>query len=584
MSTCYLDAEDEITGAISKLRDVQDRQTILVLPSGSRIATSRINFRLLAREATERGTEILVVSDEHGARALAISAGLPAYDSVASAEAALAEFQEQDGRLAAQTGRSAPAQVLPPAGPSVPAVPSAVPEQTRVLPAADDAAMAVAASTAAPVDKTRVLPAPPAASTTVSVRPPAQPRQQARPATGLDASPATAPAGPRLRRRRLGLAPLMAVALLLLLVAGAAYAGYVLLPTATISVQPHVQTLGPLEMTLVADPGVAVPDALEGVVPAQRLDVPLSVRGTFAATGSQVSQSRATGRVRFRSENTLFDVPIPAGTRVSTRSGEAFETTRSVTLERASFETGPSAADAPVRAVRAGPRGNVAADTIARVPESLSAALVSVRNAQPTGGGIREELTVVTDEDYDNAYDTLLQRLPDELQRRLGDPATTPRGLTLFPDSARTVDPRPDQSAGDLVETTGAFFSLSVEATATVLAVNEALVDQVVLERISGQVPAGATMQPESIDSERSAGTVTGDTVAYAVSAAARTYRLPDREALLSQVRGKSVSEAEAIMARYGSAQLSVWPEFIDRLPDQISRINLTILSPGENP
>jgi hypothetical protein len=170
------------------------------------------------------------------------------------------------------------------------------------------------------------------------------------------------------------------------------------------------------------------------------------------------------------------------------------------------------------------------------------------------------------------------------LQRRLGDPATTPRGLTLFPDSARTVDPRPDQSAGDLVETTGAFFSLSVEATATVLAVNEALVDQVVLERISGQVPAGATMQPESIDSERSAGTVTGDTVAYAVSAAARTYRLPNREALLSQVRGKSVSEAEAIMTRYGSAQLSVWPEFIDRLPDQISRINLTILSPGENP
>jgi hypothetical protein len=37
-------------------------------------------------------------------------------------------------------------------------------------------------------------------------------------------------------------------------------------------------------------------------------------------------------------------------------------------------------------------------------------------------------------------------------------------------------------------------------------------------------------------------------------------------------------------MAQYGSAELSVWPEFIDRLPDQISRINLTILTPGENP
>ena len=75
MSVSYLDVADEITDAVTRLRAANDKRVILVLPPGSRIGTSRINFRLLLREAQQHGVSLDVVSGEPGVRALAASAG-----------------------------------------------------------------------------------------------------------------------------------------------------------------------------------------------------------------------------------------------------------------------------------------------------------------------------------------------------------------------------------------------------------------------------------------------------------------------------------------------------------------------------
>ena len=51
----YLDAEDEITSAATRIRQAKDKRVGLVIPYGSRVATSRINFKLLSREAMVSG-------------------------------------------------------------------------------------------------------------------------------------------------------------------------------------------------------------------------------------------------------------------------------------------------------------------------------------------------------------------------------------------------------------------------------------------------------------------------------------------------------------------------------------------------
>ena len=81
-SIVYLDVDDEITSAANRIRHVTEMRVALVLPAGSRLATSRINFRLLAREAQTHAHDLFIVAPEAATRALAASAGLAVYATV----------------------------------------------------------------------------------------------------------------------------------------------------------------------------------------------------------------------------------------------------------------------------------------------------------------------------------------------------------------------------------------------------------------------------------------------------------------------------------------------------------------------
>ncbi len=89
MAVWYLDNDAEITDAVARLRGTSDEQVIFVVPPGSRIATGRINFKLLLREAESRAKAMAVVSADEQVRALATSAGVLAVATVDLAQAAL---------------------------------------------------------------------------------------------------------------------------------------------------------------------------------------------------------------------------------------------------------------------------------------------------------------------------------------------------------------------------------------------------------------------------------------------------------------------------------------------------------------
>ena len=65
----YLDTEDEITTAASRIRGAGTPRVGLFVPFGSRVSTSRINFRLLAREALEAGRRLDILAPDASARA-----------------------------------------------------------------------------------------------------------------------------------------------------------------------------------------------------------------------------------------------------------------------------------------------------------------------------------------------------------------------------------------------------------------------------------------------------------------------------------------------------------------------------------
>lgn len=538
MAVVYLEVDDEITGAIARIRAIRDGEAVIVVPAGSRVATSRINFKLLAREGSERRLNIVSVSDEPQVRALAISAGLPAYDSINAAEQALATFREQDRRLAERLSPTATA-VLP-----TPLVrPQTSDEHVRsampvmVLPAAADAGASAAAT------RTRER-----------------------------------------TRRRVPVAPLLVVGLLVILLAGVGYGAYVLLPTASITIRPAANQIRTPPFSVTADPNVAVADPSSGLIPAQTVTVPLHVAGQFPSTGVDAHDLRAAGSVRFHSENTLNAVPIPAGTVVSTRDGVDFATQDDVTLPKASFATGPTQLDVAVRAVKGGTKGNVDAGAITVVPAALSLQLVSVANRDPTSGGKHVEDQIVSQDDYDGAVASLNTQLEAALATALADPQSVPRGLAVFAQTAQLGATHLDQPASALVGSVVSGFSLALDSTAQVTAVDESLIDDVAADRLRSVLEPGQTLVSDDIGATHDAGTVVGKTIVFNVVATGLAYVAPEAHALVAAVQGKSVADARKELVSYGSADISVWPEFVDHLPDQPARISVTVVAPSPVP
>jgi len=372
---------------------------------------------------------------------------------------------------------------------------------------------------------------------------------------------------------------------LLLLLAGVGYGAYLFLPTANITIQPSTTTLAPSPFTVVADPNVAVSDVDAGVVPAQRLEIPVSVSGEFLATGVDTRETRATGTVRFRSENTVGAVPVIEGTVVATADGIQFETTQAASVPVADFATStPGTVDVPVRAVRAGPAGNVEANAITEVKANLAAQLVGVRNPDPTDGGRRIDVRVVKEADWNEAIVILDGQLERALAAKLNDPATTPRGLRMFFESAQTGRPELSAQQETIVGTEAESFDLTMSSIATVTAVNEGLVDELAETRLKAGLGVDQQLVGDEVDVRHSEGNVVVETVEYEVSPSALVFTEPDIPSLRNAVRGKSIPEARSILEPYGMVDISMWPEFVDRLPDQTARISLVVVTPSAAP
>jgi hypothetical protein len=574
----YLDVDDEITSAAARVRAAGERQVALVIPYGSRLATSRINFRLLAREAQARGRDLAIVAGDAATRALAASAGLPAHASVADYETAAAggaPAHAPDGTLTAAapppsgTSPTAAAEATrpsrrrksqpPPSGPP-PAGPAADLEATIVAPQRSESERASRADVTEP---------PPAPSS-----PP--------PDAGLRRPGSIRVVGPRRGFSRPAM--LVGAALLVALIVVGGVGAYVFLPSATIRVTPRVDPVVPVSFEVRADPAVAEPDAAAGVVPAERLAIPLGVTGTFPATGVRVEETKAAGVVRFTSENTFVPVTIPAGTRVATQAGTAFSTREAVTVERASFVTGPTSATVAIDAQAAGPGGNVAAGTITELSDDIRQFLISVTNPEATSGGTRTEFPRVERADVDAALADLGTELAAQFEARLADPATTPPGTTLFPATRALGESTPSVDPATLVGQEAASFDLGLTAEGAVTAVDDSPLESLASTRIRAAVDPDHLLVEDSIVIDIGVPTVDGETVLFPVSVEAVQVLVLDAADLLAEVKGRPIHQARTILERYGRVDIVLWPEWVTAIPTLDARLSLVVDDSGSVP
>jgi hypothetical protein len=589
----YLEVDDEITSAAARIRGSDSARIAVVLPYGSRVATSRINFRLLARDALTHDKRLSIVTGDPATRALAASAGLPVFASVAEYESAMAGADDEGSR---------PETTVPVVAATAVA---AVPDVEVLEPAEPEPAIEPAAAAAPDRDSDGtlglVVPAAVVGATTLAgppgdtIRAPVHVESDV-PRYPRPAPPPTSSAGGGTRGPFAALTDrfggsdgiqtpwLIGGAILALALLVGAIGIYLLLPSATIAVTPRTERIGPIPTTIVADTTATQPDAARGVVPAEEISIPVAVNDTFSATGKRVELTKATGTVRFDNLDTGSTNRVDAGSIVRTTSGVRFRTDVTITVPRAEviqvgteFQFTPGRRSVKVTAVDGGPDGNVDAGTITIVPSGENSFFLKVTNPQPTSGGTSEEFSRVTQADVDGALAALNLSLAAAFQEAMDDPALEANGATVFPSTGRLGEPTPDVVPDTLVGQVVTDFALGLSADGTVIAVDEAPVSSIAETQIREAVTPGHELVPGSIEVEVGDAVIIGQSVSFPVDATAQQIAILDAEELKSMILGKPIEEARAILAPFGQVSVEVSPDWTGSIPGFESRVTLTI-------
>jgi hypothetical protein len=358
---------------------------------------------------------------------------------------------------------------------------------------------------------------------------------------------------------------------------------YLFVPSAEVRIYPAQSQINTV-VRLLADPAATAINVETGQLPAMVIIVDVKAQASIPTTGSRdIPSTLASGTVVFTNQ-TPQTLLIPAGTVVTTFGAEParFRTVSDVTLSggvgrtvQATIEAAPTSA---------GSSGNVDANLINFVEGPLAQS-VTVRNPQPTRGGSLRQSGVVTKADYDNLLLLAREKIK---QTSLADFNAKLTGTQFIaPDTIRIVREQPDwisysADIGDPVNT----LTLDMRAKVQAVAIDEAQARQATLASLSGRIPRGQQIVPESVQFTRGAlqASQENDRVPFFMSAAGSVTARVNVEHLRQRLAGVAANEVPAILEREllldprRPPQIDLFPSLLGRLPVLPVRITIRVI------
>lgn len=316
----------------------------------------------------------------------------------------------------------------------------------------------------------------------------------------------------------------------------------VVVPEATVTLVPAAEPIR-ITVPVQAVQNVQV-DVAAGVVPAQVLSVQVSGDARTQTTGRRAEPTTKARGTVVLINRTPQDLLVPAGTIVSTATGDnvQFATTAEVIL-------GPGGrVPVPVEAVLPGPSGNVRAGTITRVEGPLALSLL-VANAENFSGGTTAPVGVVTEEDKERLQTQLFEQLKlqaqERLRERVGSNALVPPETINYLALSPSFTPFVGEVSPEL------YLRMSVQAVG--LSVDRAAAEQVALARLRNAMPPGTRLIADSVRYNLGPAVVDAQgRVNFTVTAEGTLLRGLDSGAVRRAIVGLSPEEAaDVLLARF---------------------------------
>ncbi|TMG54305.1 MAG: hypothetical protein E6H89_03255 [Chloroflexi bacterium] len=378
---------------------------------------------------------------------------------------------------------------------------------------------------------------------------------------------------------RRGISPLRGLAVFMTLVMAAGILLAIVAPSATITVAASASTLGPYEYDLRAGPQGEIKDAvtLSDTVTAQ-------VKGI--ATGSRFMETNATGVEDFKNLTTS-DILIPVGTLVWTNDSPPirFQTTEEKVLPKSTILPVPKVGTVSIniKAVDAGPKGNVPADRI----KSTANSEVFVTNPTPTTAGDTKKIAIVQRFDYDTAASQadkpLLEAGLARTARWNGDPAA-PKDTRVYGVWVKQTAISPPSDVV-FTEPADGTFVITATGTATAYRVSSGEPRAAALGSLRNELTGrpGMTFDNDSATVDIVLGPNVGENgVQWRVVAKAQQYASVDAAQMKAALTGHTPDDVGPVAAARGFKKLSVetWPSWWPLLPVLDSRITIKVEAP----
>jgi len=541
----YLEADEEITAATSRMLASASKEVRIVVPKRSTLLQSVVNQKLLKRAAERADKKLILVTTDRTASHLAAQVGIPVAatvkaeaaipDSAAAPEVDTSDIVESAAEVAA-VAAVAKVTATPKPAYAKPMMKSEPKVNNPFAPYNDElqetpAAVPAKAGKASKSKKNRNVP-------------------------NFNELP---------KRVMIGFAALVAVVLLMV--------AQFYFKRASVTLFASGQ-LFDVNTNFKVDPNADSVSVTTATIPGKKYEKSSDLSGATAATGTKDAGTKAAGTITL-SNHCYNPGTLATGTRFQSSSGLVFASTESVVVPDGSISAGScnvKTVSIPVAAAANGDRYNLASTSYSNASMPSSGATYVRLTGSQMSGGTTKILKVVSQADIDKARADALERDKSDATKELNaKPASSQK---IMPDSF-TATPT-EVVASPALDAEGDQVTVKFKVTYSILAVKKADLETLITAIEKKQVGANKQIYDSGVES----GKITATNGAFNFVSVASAGEKIDTDALIEQVKGKRTGAATDIASKVpgvGRATISLWPSWSVKVPTILDHIKVDI-------
>lgn len=547
----YLEADEEITAATSRMLASTSNEVRIVVPKRSTLLQSVVNQKLLKRAAENAGKSLILVTADRTATHLAAQVGIP----VAATVKAEAE--------------------IPQAGEAPKTDTSDIIENATEIAAV--AAVAKVATSPKPAYATPMMKSEPKINNPFA---PAEDDLQevATPAAAQSAKAAKAPKAPKVKKNRkvpdfnqlpkrvmIGVGAAVLIGLIVFI--------QYFFKQATVTLVASGQLVD-VNTNFKADVNADAVSITTATLPAKKYEVNHDLSGSTAATGTKDVGTKSSGVITL-SNHCYNPGTVATGTRFTSSSGLVFVSTESVAVPDGSISAGScnvKTVSIPVAAVQNGDQYNLAPTSYSSAGLPSSGATYVKLTGSQMNGGTTKTIKVVSQADIDKAKNDAIDKEKDDVTKQLNDKATSSQ--MILPDSFAAA--MTEVTAMPAADTEGDQVSVKFKVNYSILTIKKADLDTYVTAVVKKQVGSDKQIYQSGVDN----GKLTAVNGAYNFVSTASAGEKIDTNALAEQIKGRRTGAATDVASKIpgvSRATISLSPAWSVKLPSIVDHIKVDI-------